>query len=166
MEPTRHGNGPILGVLPEPNHASGLVVPAHLRSSQDDATERVEEARKNGELLYQLQPGTPKPIKYEPMYDKIVIAVTGRTEMRGGIEIPDTSTQINLTGVVVAVGPGRIVQGCAKLQPLQVNVGDEVQLAFHDGRDVVLKDTEDRPRLYRIMPEEKLMGILQRKLPI
>lgn len=123
-----------------------------------------EPEQDKSELLFQLEGMSTDPIDYVPLYDRVVIAVTKKLEARAGIHMPETSTQINMEGVVVAVGVGRILPGCSKPQPLQVAVGNLVNFAPHDGRDVVLADRKRKYRLYRIMPEDKIMGILSRQV--
>lgn len=111
-------------------------------------------------LLKYDQTGEPLWGMFEPFYDKVVVGrIEAAENNRYGIIIPGTDkamreAQVNLLGVVVAHGPGRIIGDTARLQPLQVTLGDQVTFTPIDGRDIFIDG-----RLYRIMPEDSLIAI-------
>ena len=76
-----------------------------------------------------------------PLDDRVVLKVLDAEEMSsGGIVLPDTAKEKPQRGKVVAVGPGRYVDGTR--QPLDVVVGDEVLYSKYGGTELNV-DGED-----------------------
>lgn len=94
--------------------------------------------------------------KIRPLSDRIVVEPR-ETESKsaGGIVIPDTADQGKpVRGKVIAIGHGKYVDG--KIQPLQVNIGDEILFGKYAGTNFKLSEKE-----YLIMREEDVMGVLE-----
>ena len=77
----------------------------------------------------------------EPLGDRVIISALGAEEVTAsGIVLPDTAQEKPQRGKVVAVGPGRYVDGIR--QPLDVVVGDEVLYSKYGGTELNV-DGED-----------------------
>ena len=77
----------------------------------------------------------------EPLGDRVIISALGAEEVTAsGIVLPDTAQEKPQRGKVVAVGPGRYVDGTR--QPLDVVVGDEVLYSKYGGTELNV-DGED-----------------------
>lgn len=77
----------------------------------------------------------------EPLGDRVIITALGAEEVTAsGIVLPDTAQEKPQRGKVVAVGPGRYVDGTR--QPLDVVVGDEVLYSKYGGTELNV-DGED-----------------------
>jgi chaperonin GroES len=95
---------------------------------------------------------TPKII---PLHDRLVVKQQDpETKTAGGIVIPDTADKDKpMQGEVLAVGPGRMVDG--KVQSMQVKVGDKVLFGKYAGTNIKLDGSE-----FLVMREEDVMGVL------
>lgn len=75
-----------------------------------------------------------------PMADRVLVKRVEKIEVSaGGIVLPQTGQQAPNEGVVVAVGPGRLVpqkDGSVLLVPVQLKVGDRVLFESHLGIEV------------------------------
>ena len=77
----------------------------------------------------------------EPLGDRVIVAALGAEEVTAsGIVLPDTAKEKPQRGKVVAVGPGRYVDGTR--QPLDVQAGDEVLYSKYGGTELNV-DGED-----------------------
>jgi chaperonin GroES len=80
--------------------------------------------------------------KLRPLGDRVVIQPTPREEMtKSGIVIPDTVKEKPQEGMVLAVGPGRILDD-GKREQIDVKKGDKVLYAKYAGSEFKL-DGED-----------------------
>ena len=77
----------------------------------------------------------------EPLGDRVIVrAIEIDQVTASGIVLPDTAQEKPQRGKVVAVGPGRYVDGTR--QPLDVEVGDEVLYSKYGGTDLVVDGEE------------------------
>lgn len=77
----------------------------------------------------------------EPLGDRVIVSAAGAEEVTAsGIVLPDTAKEKPQRGTVLAVGPGRYVDG--ERVPLDVEVGDEVIYSKYGGTELNL-DGED-----------------------
>lgn len=76
--------------------------------------------------------------KLKPMYDRVLVrrVETTETTRESGIVVPGRSGEKPSIGIVVAVGPGRIIVSTGQLQPLMVKPGDEVYFSKHAGHEI------------------------------
>ncbi len=89
--------------------------------------------------------------KIRPLFDRVLIERLPQEEKtEGGIIIPDTAKEKSQTGKVLAVGPGRLVEG--KSVPVQVKIGDLVLFGKYSGTEV----SSDRV----IIREEEILGVV------
>jgi chaperonin GroES len=73
--------------------------------------------------------------KLRPLGDRVVIKPTPREEMtKSGIVLPDTAKEKPQEGVIIAVGPGRILDD-GKREKMDVAVKDKVLYAKYAGTE-------------------------------
>lgn len=83
-----------------------------------------------------------KNIKLRPLDDRIVVEPVAAEEVTaGGIVLPDTAKEKPQRGIVVAVGPGRLLDSGERGE-LSVAVGDEVIYGKYAGSDIELDGCE------------------------
>ncbi len=90
----------------------------------------------------------------KPLGDKVVVKATeGEEKSPGGILLPDTAKKKPQEGVVVAVGPGRVLEN-GNRAPMNVKKGDTVVFAKYGGTEVTV-DGED----YVILDQDSIYAI-------
>ena len=93
-------------------------------------------------------------MKLRPLNDRIIIKRMEEEEKTlSGIIIPDAAKEKPLQGKVVAVGPGRIIDG--NRVALEVKEGDTVLFAKYGGTEVTFAEEE-----YLIMREDDILAIV------
>ncbi len=71
----------------------------------------------------------------EPLGDRVIVtAIEAEAVTASGIVLPDTAKEKPQRGKILAVGPGRYVDG--ERQPLDVQVGDEVLYSKYGGTEL------------------------------
>lgn len=91
----------------------------------------------------------------KPLFDKVVVeAVKAEEKSKGGIILTAASQEKPATCIVVAVGPGGIVDG--KEVSMQVKVGDKVLLSKYSGTDVKVDGKE-----YTIIRQSDILAIVE-----
>lgn len=80
-------------------------------------------------------------MKVKPLFDKVVVKATEKEETtKSGFFLPSSSQEKSQTAVVVAVGPGGIVDG--KEVTMQVKEGDVVLYAKYSGSEFKIDGEE------------------------
>lgn len=76
--------------------------------------------------------------KLKPMYDRVIVrrVESAETTRESGIVVPGRPGEKPSIGIVVSVGPGRIIASTGQLQPLMVKPGDEVYFSKHAGHEI------------------------------
>jgi chaperonin GroES len=83
-----------------------------------------------------------KGINLNPLDDRIVVEpVAAEETTAGGIVLPDSAKEKPQRGVVLAVGPGKLLDSGERGE-LSVAVGDEVIYGKYGGSDVEVDDRE------------------------
>lgn len=96
-------------------------------------------------------------IKVRPLDDRIVVEpVEAEEKTSGGILLPDSAKQKPQRGVVVAVGPGKMLDN-GERAGLCVKVGDEVIYGRYAGNDVQV-ETRD----LKIMRESDILAKVEK----
>ena len=91
----------------------------------------------------------------KPLFDKVVVeAVKAEEKSRGGIILTAAAQEKPATCLVVAVGPGGVVDG--KDVTMQVKVGDKVLLSKYSGTEVKLDGKE-----YTIIRQSDILAIVE-----
>lgn len=89
-----------------------------------------------------------------PLHDRVVIRrVDSEAVTKGGIFIPDAATEKADQGTVLAVGPGKRIDGA--LVPLDVAVNDRVLFGKFSGQTVKIDGEE-----LLILKEEDILGVV------
>ena len=75
-------------------------------------------------------------MQLKPLHDRVVIrAQDSETRSPGGIVIPDNAKEKPTTGIVLAVGPGRVTEGGTAV-PMTVTVGQTVLYGQYSGQKI------------------------------
>ena len=85
-----------------------------------------------------------KDINLNPLDDRIVVeplVMQGCSHLFGGIVLPDTAKEKPQRGVVLAVGPGKLLDSGERGE-LSVAVGDEVIYGKYSGSDIEIDGRE------------------------
>ena len=88
--------------------------------------------------------------KLQPLGDRVVVKPTPREEMtKSGLVLPDTAKEKPQEGLVIAAGPGRILDD-GKREPMDVKVGQKVLYGKYagtefkvDGEDLLIVSQKD-----------------------
>jgi chaperonin GroES len=90
----------------------------------------------------------------KPLSDRVVVRrVDSETVTQGGIFIPDAATEKADKGTVLAVGPGKRVDG--ELIALDVSVDDQVLFGKFSGQTVKIDGEE-----LLILKEEEILAVI------
>jgi chaperonin GroES len=85
---------------------------------------------------------TASSTKLRPLGDRLVIKPTPREEMtKSGIVLPDTAKEKPQEGVVLSVGPGKILDDGTR-ETMDVAVGDKVLYAKYAGTEFKVEAEE------------------------
>ena len=93
---------------------------------------------------------TKKKIKFRPMDDRVLLEPCEAQDVTaGGIILPDSAREKPQRGIVIASGPGKLLDSGARGQ-MSVNVGDEVfygkyagtEVAFNTDNYVVIREND------------------------
>lgn len=96
-------------------------------------------------------------IKFRPMDDRILIEpVEADERTAGGIVLPDTAREKPQRGVVVAVGPGKLLDSGNRGE-MSVKLGDEVFYGKYSGTEI-----EFGTETYVVLRENDVLAILDR----
>ena len=94
-------------------------------------------------------------MKLKPLADNVVIKATEAEETtKSGIVLTSAAKEKPQVAVVVAVGPGGIVDG--KEVKMNVKVGDKVIAAKYSGTDIKLEDEE-----YTILHISDILAVVE-----
>jgi chaperonin GroES len=95
---------------------------------------RAKHAKRKISKTHELESGEDMTLK--PLDDRIVVEPTSAEERTaGGIVLPDAAQEKSQRGKVIAVGPGRILDG-GKRAEVSVKVGDEVLFGKYGGTEI------------------------------
>lgn len=79
---------------------------------------------------------TKRKIKFRPMDDRALVEpVEADEKTTGGIILPDTAREKPQRGVVIAVGPGKLLDSGQRGE-MSVSVGDEVFYGKYSGTEI------------------------------
>ena len=94
-------------------------------------------------------------MKMKPLGDRVVLKqVETEEKTKSGIILPDSAKEKSQEALVVAVGPGKAVDG--KLTPMQVKEGDKVIYSEYAGTEVELDDEK-----YIIVGQDDIIAIVE-----
>jgi chaperonin GroES len=91
-----------------------------------------------------------------PLYDRVLVKrVEEETKTAKGLFLPETAKEKPSTGVVLAVGQGRLDED-GEIRPLVVSEGDRVVFGRYAGTEIKV-DGEDR----LVLREDEIFGIVE-----
>jgi chaperonin GroES len=94
-------------------------------------------------------------MKARPLHDRVLLKrIEEKETVKGGIIIPDTAKEKPMEGLVISVGPGKIMED-GKRSLMDVKAGDRVLFAKYAGTEIKIDDEE-----YVIMREEEILAVL------
>ena len=100
--------------------------------------------------------GTNGNLGLRPLGDRIIVQAKQQDETtRSGIVLPDTAKEKPQRGVVLAVGPGRLLDNGSR-EPVDVSAGQEVLFAKYGGTEVKVQDQE-----YLILKASDVLAIVE-----
>ncbi len=95
-------------------------------------------------------------MKIRPLQDRVIVKRVAEEEMtKGGIIIPDSAKEKPIEGKVIAVGPGKVVDGA--LREIDVKKGDTVLFGKYAGTEVKLDGEE-----HLILREDDILGVIEK----
>ena len=94
--------------------------------------------------------------KIRPMNDRVLVKrLDAVKQTPGGIFIPDSILDKPTEALVIAVGPGKVLESGRRLEP-NVKAGDKILFGKYDGNEVRI-DGED----HLILREDEILAILE-----
>jgi len=91
-----------------------------------------------------------------PLHDRVLVKrVQEETKTAGGIIIPDSAKEKPVEGIVVAVGPGKVLDNGTKVVPT-VKAGNRILFSKYAGTEVKISGEEQL-----IMREDDILGIIE-----
>lgn len=92
----------------------------------------------------------------KPIYDRIIVEkIWQEDKTASGIIIPEQAKEKPMRSVVVAVGPGRLLDN-GEIRPLMIKVGDTILMGKYVGSDFTLDG-----RKLTIVKEDDVLSILE-----
>ena len=92
----------------------------------------------------------------EPLNDRLVVQrQQEKEEMRGGLYIPDVAKEKPQSGVVVAIGAGKMLESGQRV-PVGVRIGETVLFGKYAGTEIKQNNVE-----YLILREDDVIGIVR-----
>ncbi len=96
-------------------------------------------------------------MKIQPLQDRVIVKrVEEENKTAGGIIIPDTAKEKPQQGEVVAVGPGKVLEGGTRVE-MTVKEGDLVLFGKYSGSEVKIDGEE-----LLIMREDDILGVVKK----
>jgi chaperonin GroES len=90
-----------------------------------------------------------------PLHEKVVVErLEAESHSAGGILIPDSAKEKPMRGMVIAVGPGRVLES-GEVKALEVKKGDKVLFGGYAGSEVKV-DGKD----YLIVNESEILAVI------
>lgn len=93
--------------------------------------------------------------KLKPLADRVIVEPVEQEDMTSsGIYVPETAKEKPQEALVVAVGPGRMLDN-GERAPMEVKEGDRVIFAKYAGSEIKMDDTK-----YLILGEKDILAIV------
>lgn len=97
-------------------------------------------------------------MKIKPLQDRVIVKrIEEEEKTAGGIIIPDSAKEKPQQGKILAVGPGKVLEGGTRVD-MTVKKGDVVLFGKYSGSEVKIDGDE-----VLIMREDDILGIIQKK---
>lgn len=96
-----------------------------------------------------------KKTKFRPMNDRILVEpVDAEETTAGGIVLPDTAREKPQRGIVLSVGPGKLLDS-GERGAIDVHIGDEIFYGRYSGTEV-----EFQGDTYVVMRESDVLAVI------
>lgn len=96
-------------------------------------------------------------MKLKPLGDKIVVkAAPNEEKTKGGLVLPDTVKEKPVEGIVVAVGPGKVLENGTR-QPMEICVDDKIIYSKYSGTEVKLDD-----ETFLVIGERDVLAVIEK----
>ena len=77
-------------------------------------------------------------MEIQPLHDRLVVKrIEAKEIVKGGIVIPDTAREKPQSGVVMAIGKGKILENGTRIE-MTVKEGDQILFAKYSGTEIKL----------------------------
>ena len=95
-------------------------------------------------------------MEIQPLYDRLVVKrIEAEEIVKGGIVIPDTAKEKPQSGVVMAIGKGKILENGTRIE-MTVKEGDQILFAKYSGTEIKLDGEE-----YLILREDEVLAVTE-----
>ena len=95
-------------------------------------------------------------MELQPLHDRLVVKrIEAEEIVKGGIVIPDTAKEKPQSGVVMAIGKGKILENGNRIE-MTVKEGDHILFAKYSGTEIKLDGEE-----YLILREDEVLAITE-----
>jgi chaperonin GroES len=95
-------------------------------------------------------------MEIQPLHDRLVVKrIEGEEIVKGGIVIPDTAREKPQSGVVMAIGKGKILENGTRIE-MTVKEGDHILFAKYSGTEIKLDGEE-----YLILREDEVLAVTE-----
>ena len=95
-------------------------------------------------------------MEIQPLHDQLVVKrIEAEEIVKGGIVIPDTAKEKPQSGVVMAIGKGKILENGTRIE-MTVKEGDHILFAKYSGTEIKLDGEE-----YLILREDEVLAITE-----
>ncbi len=100
---------------------------------------------------------TKKKIKFRPMDDRVLLEpVEADERTSGGIILPDTAREKPQRGIIIAVGPGKLLDS-GKRGEMGLSIGDEVFYGKYSGTEIEFGTDE-----YVVLRETDILAVVNK----
>ena len=95
-------------------------------------------------------------MEIQPLHDRLVVKrIEAKEIVKGGIVIPDTAREKPQSGVVMAIGKGKILENGTRIE-MTVKEGDQILFAKYSGTEIKLDGEE-----YLILREDEVFAVTE-----
>ncbi len=100
---------------------------------------------------------TKKKIKFRPMDDRVLLEPLEADERTtGGIILPDSAREKPQRGIIIAVGPGKLLDS-GKRGEMGLSIGDEVFYGKYSGTEIEFGTDE-----YVVLRETDILAVVNK----
>ena len=94
-------------------------------------------------------------MEIQPLHDRLVVKrIEAEEIVKGGIVIPDTAKEKPQSGVVMAIGKGKILENGTRIE--MTVKGDQILFAKYSGTEIKLDGEE-----YLILREDEVLAVTE-----
>lgn len=99
---------------------------------------------------------TKKKIKFHPLDDRVLVEpIDAEEKTAGGIVLPDTAREKPQRGVIISMGPGKLLDN-GKRAAMDVKIGDEVVYGKYSGTEIEYNGDK-----YVVLRESDILAVVE-----